>query len=86
MQTHRSLLLRIVVRWKGKVKLDLTFQVFSTTARKENGPVHARTGLLQGDTAHAKARGEATTERIRWHDNKGWCPSRRAATTFRIIV
>jgi len=33
MQTHRSLLLRIVVRWKGKVKLDLTFQVFSTTAR-----------------------------------------------------
>ena len=33
MVTHRSLLLRIVVRWKGKVKLDLTFHVYTTSAR-----------------------------------------------------
>ena len=33
MHNHRNLLLRIVVRWKGKVKLDLTFHVYATIAR-----------------------------------------------------
>jgi len=33
MHHHRSLLLTIVVTWRGKVKFDLTFQVFTTMPR-----------------------------------------------------
>ena len=33
MPQHRSLLLRIVVMWRGKVKFDLTFHVFTAMPR-----------------------------------------------------
>jgi len=33
MTTHRSLLLRIVVTWRGKVKLDLIFHIRTAATR-----------------------------------------------------
>ena len=33
MEQHRGLLLRIVVTWRGKVKFDLTFHVFTAMPR-----------------------------------------------------
>ena len=33
MHYHRRLLLRIVVRWRGKVKLDLTIHLKTVTSR-----------------------------------------------------